>query len=156
MVDRTTAAGVFGLCCIGFLLAPGEVSARPGGIAAGRGVAIPALPRGGALPLVRPGHGPVLNAAVVRGAGAFRRAQLRRHHRFHHQRWPLPAVGGIYQPYLEPNDDVVLPPPAPTPAYARPLPPGDPVAIAGRICFAQTYIVPSEAGGPRPLTITRC
>jgi hypothetical protein len=32
---------------------------------------------------------------------------------------------------------------------------GDGVAV-GRRCGSQTVIVPSEAGGERPITITRC
>jgi hypothetical protein len=41
-------------------------------------------------------------------------------------------------------------------ATARPAPAGEPVNIGGRICFAQTYVVPSEAGGVRSVTINRC
>jgi hypothetical protein len=38
----------------------------------------------------------------------------------------------------------------------RPMPAGEPVTLNGRPCFVQRYVVPSEAGGSRPVSVARC
>ena len=156
MINRAFAAGFCAICCIGFLLAPSEASARSGGIA-GRSLAMgaPRAPRVGALPLVRPGQiPPVVNAAAVGGFRALRAAPARRFHRVFRHRVPFVGVAA-YGPYVVP-DDAVAPPFPQTLANVRPVPSGEPVVVNGRICFAQSYIVPSEAGGTRPVIVTRC
>lgn len=156
MFNRTVAARVCAICCLAFLVAPDAASARSGGFAAGSGLAVSALPRAGALPLVRPGQvPPVVNAAAALRLHALRLAPGRRLHRF--SRHGVPLGGFAYGPYYDPNDYIGAGSALPqTVANTRQVPPGEPVAINGRICFAQTYIVPSEAGGTRPVTVSRC
>jgi hypothetical protein len=174
MIGRTAVASLFAICCAGLLLAPGEAAAGSRGRAIGRPLAIPGLPRAGALPLVRPGYvrPAVTGKPFIAGApGGFRalRAGARRRG-FGHGfagRYGLPllvldsyglnGLYGPYGPYFDPGTGTAaLPPPAQDVVVARPTPPGEPVVVNGQVCFAQTYIVPSEAGGTRPVKVTRC
>ena len=163
MTNRTVAATFLAICCVGLGLAPIEAAAGPGGVG-GRGVAIGA-PRVGALPLVRPGQvpllkpqGPAVNPAIAGGLRRFHRGFARGHGRFFRGGVPalagIDAPGGIY-PYGEPGAGSAVLWPGPQTAV-RPTPPGDPVVVNGRICFAQAYLVPSEAGGTRSVKVTRC
>ncbi len=162
MTNRTIAAAYLALCCVGLALAPIEAAAGPGGVG-GRGGAIGA-PRAGALPLVRPGQvpllkpqGPAVNSALPGGLRRFHRGFARGHGKFF--RRGVPAIAGIYAPdgiypYGVPDGGTALLPDRQM--AVRPTPPGDPVVVNGRICFAQAYLVPSEAGGTRSVKVTRC
>jgi hypothetical protein len=154
MINRTIAAGFCAICAVGLALAPDDVSARSGGIA-GRSLALGARHVGG-LPLVKPGQIPVIKPAVAGGFSGLR--AVRRHHRFSRNGVPLlDGVGGpYYEPYGYSGYTGIESPYPQTITNARPVPPGDPVVVNGRVCFAQAYIVPSEAGGTRPVTVTRC
>jgi hypothetical protein len=120
------------------------------------------------MPLVRPGStppavsGPAVRAGAVKG---FRALQLgARHHGFRRgfaRRHGVPLLvlqgDGYYGPYFDPGDGTaVLSPSARDVIAARPTPPGEPVVVDGRVCFAQSYLVPSEAGGTKPVRVTRC
>jgi hypothetical protein len=142
---RTVVAGCVAVVGVGLLLAPDMTSARPGGFAGGRG--IPAAP--GAL-LVRPGFVP-LKPPIVAPIHARPFAGFR-----HRRQLGSPAtvwssgdaVGYAQSPLVYPTGDpnVYGQPDQGRIVYVPP-PPG---------CRSESKSVPSEAGGERKVTITRC
>jgi hypothetical protein len=142
---RTVVAGCVVVVGVGLLLAPDATSARPGGFAGGRG--IPAAPRAIAAP---PGF-------VLPKAGVIAPFRARPFAGFRHRRqlgspatvWSSGDAGGYAQtPLIYPvGDPSVYGAPDQGRIVYVPPPPG---------CRSETKSVPSEAGGERKITITRC
>jgi hypothetical protein len=141
---RTVVAGCVAVVGLGLLLAP-DASARPGGFAGGR--AMPAAPRAIAAP---PGF-------VLPKAGVVAPFRARPFVGFRHRRqlgspatvWSSGDAGSYVQtPLVYPAGD---PNGYGAPDQGRivyvPPPPG---------CRSESKTVPSEAGGERKITITRC
>lgn len=138
--------GAIAVLGIGLVLAPVAASARGGAAAGGR-----AFHGGVGQPLVRPGFVP---PAVAVGAPVHTlRVGLRHRQPF---RWQPAGWGGWYGGSSDPAAYAV-----PYDSYSSSAPTVDaapasfiPVRPPG--CGSQTKTVPSEAGGQRTITITRC
>ena len=154
MTPRIIASGCaaflgFGFLGFGLVLAPAEVLARGGGLAAPRGLSAPA------------GIGPMVAKPATSGGAAVGIHPW--HAKPHHHRRPLrhgflPVVWGadyspVYaMPYDPPTDDLSAYPTAgtgPTPRHIW-------VIVRPPTCDSQTMKVPSESGGERAITVTRC
>jgi hypothetical protein len=144
---RTVVAGCVAVVGVGLLLAPDVTSARPGGFAGGRGIA--AAPRALVAP---PGF-------VLPKAGVVAPIRARPFAGFRHRRqlgspatvWSSGDAAGygyaqspLVYPAADPN--VYGAPDQGRIVYVPP-PPG---------CRSESKTVPSEAGGERKITITRC
>ena len=154
-VNRTLTAGIGAALGVAAMLAPLQAWARAGGFMAGHA----ALVHGDfrhfvGQPLVRPGQAPpvVVSSAPVLVNRTFGFEPLRHHRRFFGFGFPLGGIGVSYDPYEAPVADVG--------AIARPsgaatvAQDGDRSLAGG--CRSETRLVPSEAGGERPITITWC
>ena len=161
MMFRSLVASVCTVCCIAAVLPPVEASARSGGLTIGRGLMFRgAVLRPGLRPSVRIGRGPALVAksAVVPNIQPAQVAPVRRFRRVFGARLPRNGIGVYYGSIYNPDDFIGAAwqyPPVQTVADMPPLLEGDDVVI-GRRCGSQTVVVPSEAGGERPITVTRC
>jgi hypothetical protein len=116
------------MCCIGAVLAPVQASARSGGLAFGGGAAL-----------------------VGKGAAARSIHPARRFQRALGARLPRYGSGAIYGTTYDPVDYIGVAWP-----YPRVQAASDGDATFIRRCVADTVVVPSEAGGVRPITVTRC
>jgi hypothetical protein len=162
MTFRSLAASLCAVCCIGSVLAPLEASARSGGPSIGRGLVL----RGAVLrPALRPsfhfGRGPALvtRGAVVPNIQPAHVAPVQRSRRVFGARLPRHGIGVTYGSIYDAGDVIGVAwqvPPVQTVADMPPLREGDRVAAIGRRCSSQTVVVPSEAGGERPITVTSC
>jgi hypothetical protein len=158
MVFRSLVAGVCTACCIVAVLPPPEASARSGGLTIGRGL----MARGAGLrPSVLIGRrpAPVAKHVVVRDVQPAHGTPVRRFRRVFGARLPRNGIGVSYGSIYSPNDFIGAGwqyAPATTVADMPPLVEDDDGAMLGRRCGAQTVVVPSEAGGARPITIWRC
>ena len=147
MTPRIVPSGCAALLSFGLMLAPSEASARGGGLAAPRGLSAPAgigawvakpAMSGGAAVAIHPWH-----------AKPYHHRRLFRHSL-------LPVVWGadyspLYaMPYDPPADDL-----SPT-AWTGPTPRHISVIARPPTCNSQTMKVPSERGGERAITVTRC
>jgi hypothetical protein len=121
---RSLVASVCTIFCIGAVLAPVEASARSGGLAFGRGAAV--VGKGAAGRLIHP---------------------ARRFHQMPGARLPRYGSGAIYGSSYDPVDYIGVAWPYPRVQAAAG---GDVV----RRCSSETVVVPSEAGGVRPITVT--
>jgi hypothetical protein len=136
------------------MLAPLQASARAGGFMAGHATFNHlGFSRFVGQPLVRPGQVPPV---VVSGVSAainhtFGFEPVRPHRRFFGFSFPLTGIGVSYGPYDGPLVDVGAPRPAGTAPVAQD---GDRSPAGG--CRTETRLVPSEAGGEQPITITWC
>jgi hypothetical protein len=169
MTFRSLVASLCAVCCIGSVLAPLEASARGGGPSIGRGLVL----RGAVLrPALRPsfhigrpsfhiGRGPALvtRGAVVPNIQPAYVAPVQRSRRVFGARLPRHGIGITYGSIYDAGDVIGVAgqlPPVQTVADLPPLREGDRVAAIGRRCSSQTVVVPSEAGGERPITVTSC
>jgi hypothetical protein len=161
MMFRSLVASVCAVCCIASVLSPVEASARLGGSTIGRGLMFhEAVPRPGLRPSVRIGRGPALVArsAVTRNIHRAHVVPVRRFRRVFGPRLPLNGIGVNYGSNYDPGDYSGAAwqyPPVQTVADTPSLFEGD-SGVIGRRCGSQTVVVPSEAGGERPITVTRC
>jgi hypothetical protein len=141
------ALAVFLIVCMGLVLVAGEAFARGAGGHGGGGHGGGGR-HAGSRPFVRSQQVPAFYPAAPR-AGHGTRAHVRPFHRdLRRARGPVfafPAPGFVA--YGASDDD--------EPALAR-VPAGEPVTLNGRPCFVQRYVVPSEAGGSRPVSVARC
>jgi hypothetical protein len=160
MTPRIVASGYaavlgFGFLGFGLMLAPVEAQARGGGLAAPRG------------PSAAAGIGPMVAKPAMSGGAAVGihpwHAKPDHHRRpFRHGAqpvvWGAPYWYGADQsplyvmPYDPPADDLSAYPTAgtgPTPRH---------ISVVARppTCSSQTMKVPSESGGERAITVTRC
>jgi hypothetical protein len=162
-INRTLAAGIVAVLSAGAMLVPLEASARAGGFAAGHAIFNHGEFRrfGGPLFIW---SGPLPPAAVSGGPVAHVRASrlepARHHRRVFGVGLPLSGIGGFYGPLGDPIANVGA---IDRPAGARaaddtsPVPEGvDRIGVNRDGCRSQTRIVPSEAGGERPIRITWC
>ena len=162
MVFRSLVAGVCTVCSIAAAMAPVEASARPGGSTIARGLVL----RGGMLrpalqPSVHIGRAPALvtSGAAVPNFHPAHVAPVQRFRRVFGARLPRNGIGVYYGSIYDPGDvigAVGQVAPVQTVADVPPLREGDGAAVIGRRCSSQTVVVPSEAGGERPITVTRC
>ena len=84
---------------------------------------------------------------------------MQRFRRVFGARLPRNGIGVYYGSSYDPGDVIgAVEPYAPVQAIAdvAALRDGDGAVVIGRRCSSQTVVVPSEAGGERPITITRC
>lgn len=156
-VNRTLTAGFGAALGVAVMLAPLPASARAGGFAGHAAFVHGDFRHFVGQPLVRPGQVPpvVASSAPVLVNRTFGFEPRRQHRRFFGFGFPLAGIGVSYgtYPYEAPLVDVG--------AVARPWGPA-PVAqdgdrsLAGGECRTETRLVPSEAGGERPITITWC
>jgi hypothetical protein len=129
MGNRTFAAGFVALVLAAWMFTPGEAVAR-GGFA-----------RAGAF------------APGAFKAGAFKAGALRFHGAFRQQRYGLLRYGAFatvagYGGYSGPDGTVIqINNQIPRDGFDRPV---------QRVCRAETFTVPSESGGTRDVTVTRC
>jgi hypothetical protein len=161
MMFRSLVTAVCTVCWFAAVLPPVEASARSGGLTTGSGLMFRgAIPRPGLRPAVRIGQGPALVAkgavvsAVVANIQPVHVAPVRRFRRVFGARLPHNGIGVFYGSIYNPDDFTGVPP-VQTIADTPPLLAGDSIVMARR-CGAQIVVVPSEAGGERPITITRC
>lgn len=162
MAFRILVAGLCAVCCIVAVLAPVEASARPGGSAIGRGLLFRgAVPRPALQPSVHIGRAPALvtGGAAVPNFHPAHVAPMQRFRRVFGARLPRNGIGVYYGSSYDPGDVIgAVGPVAPVQAVADVAAPreGAGAVAGGRRCNSQTVVVPSEAGGERPITITRC
>jgi hypothetical protein len=147
---RTLAAGIGAVLTLGAMVAGPQASARAGGFVAGR----PAFnhrdfPRFVGQPLVRPGQPPpvVVSSAPADVNRTFAFEPVRHHRRFFGHGLPLAGIGIAYGPFGAPIADFGT--------LARPQDTSQ-AAEGASVCRSETRLVPSEAGGERPITITWC
>ena len=154
MTPRTVASGCaallgFGFLGFGLMLAPAEAQARGGGLAAPRGLSAPA---GTGAWVAKP----ALSGGAAVGIHPWHARPY--HHRRPFRHGLLPVVYGadyspLYgMPYDPPADDLSAYPTAgtgPTPRHIS-------VIVRPSTCNSQTMKVPSESGGERAITVTRC
>jgi hypothetical protein len=161
MMFRSFVASACVVCCIAAVLSPVEASARSGGLTIGRGVMVQgAVARPGLRPSVLIGRGPVIAAkrAVVPNIHLARRTPVQRFRRVFGARLPRKGIGVFFGSTFDPSyftGGAGQYPLAQTMADSTPLLGGDGIVL-GRRCGSQTVFVPSEAGGERPITVTRC
>jgi hypothetical protein len=150
--------------CFAAVLPPVEASARSGGLTIGRGPMVRGpMVRGPTVraAVLRPGlrsslltrRGPALIAksAVVRHIQPAPLASVRRFHRVFGARLPRNGIG-VYYGY-NPDDFIGT---APQMVANMPALPEDDGIVTSRRCGSQIVVVPSEAGGERRITVTRC
>lgn len=161
MMFRSLVASACALCCIAAMLSPVEASARSGGLTVGRGLMVrSAVVRPGLRPSVLIGRRPALVArsAVVPHIQQARGTPAPRFRRVFGARLPRNGIGVFYGSVYNPDDFTGATsqyPPVQVVADTAPLLESDGIAISRR-CGSQTVIVPSEAGGKRTITVTRC
>ena len=137
-------AGVIALFGIGLVLSPDAASARRAGVPIGR-----VLHPG---PLVRPG----MIAPALPAAGAVVPLQAFRIPGFRQRRQQPTSVGGWYGGT---SDQAAYPVPyevSPAQGPAANVAPANLIPVHTQGCGGQTKTVPSESGGTRTITITRC
>jgi hypothetical protein len=157
MMFRALVASVCTVCCIAAALPPVAASARSGGLTVGPGLMFRgAVPRPGPRPAVLLGRGPALvpNRALLSHIQPAHVQPVRRFRRVFGARLPHNGIGVYYGSIYGPGDFIGVPP-VQTVADTAVLPEADGVVI-NRRCGSQTVIVPAEAGGERPITVTRC
>ena len=150
MTPRIVPSGCAALLSFGLMLAPSEASARGGGLAAPRGLSAPA------------GIGAWVAKPAMSGGAAVGIHPW--HAKPHHLRRPfrhgaLPVVyGADYSPlYAMPYDQPAADDPSAYPtAGTGPAPRHISVIARPPTCNSQTMKVPSERGGERAITVTRC
>jgi hypothetical protein len=156
MLFRSLVASFCTICSIAAVFPPTEGSARSGGLTIGRGpmFARPFV-RPGPRTAVRVGRGPVLLAKgkVVHPPPSARPITAQRFHRVFDARLPRNGIGAYYGSLSNPGDFTGVPS-VQTAAYTPALLENE--AVIGRRCGSQIVVVPSEAGGERPITIRRC
>jgi hypothetical protein len=162
MIFRRLVASICTVGCIISVLAPIEASARSGGLTTGSGRGFhgagprPALPpavhSGRARTLVtRSAAVPIIHPAHV--------APVRRFHRVFGARLPRDGIGVYYGSIYNPDDFIGVVgqyPHVQAIANTPPLREDDGAVVIGRRCSSQTVVVPAEAGGEQPITVTRC
>ncbi len=136
-------AGFITLLGIGLALSPDAAAAR-GGVAAGRAL------HGG--PLVRPG----MIAPALPAAGAVAPLHAFRIPGFRHRRPPATGGGGWYGGTSDPAVYAVPYDATSSQAPVGDIAPPNLIPVHNQGCGWQTKTVPSEAGGVRTITITRC
>jgi hypothetical protein len=162
MVFRILVASLCTVCGIVAVLAVGEASARPGGLAIGRGLLFRgAVPRPAPQPSVHIGRAPALvtGGAAVPNFHPAQVAPVQRFRRVFGARLPRNGIGVYYGSIYGPSDVIgAAGQYAPVQAVADVPAPGEgaSAAVIGRRCSSQTIVVPSEAGGERPITVTGC
>jgi hypothetical protein len=150
------------VCCIASALAPVEASARPGGSTIGRGLLFRgAVPRPALQPSVHIGRAPapVAGGAAVPNFNPAHVAPVQRFRRVFGARLPRNGIGVYYGSSYDPGGVIgAVGPYAPVQAVADVAAPreSDGAVVIGRRCSSQTVVVPSEAGGERPITVTGC
>jgi hypothetical protein len=140
------------------MLAPLQASARAGGFAAGHAAFVHGDFRHFVgQPLVRPGQAPpvVVSSAPVLVNRAFGFESLRHHRRFFGFGFPVGGIGVSYgpYPYEVPIVDVGA---IARPSGTAPVAQDGDRSRPGDGCRSETRLVPSEAGGEQPITITWC
>ena len=143
MMRRAFVAGFATVLIVAPMLVPVESWAR-GGFVAGRAGSM----RAGFPRSVMPRFVPRAPAVAVQPWTNARIAPLRRHHRDFGRGLPWVGVGMPSGSYPDPVYDVIGPP--------RIVPPAAQVLVFRRDCHPQVYTVPSEQGGRRDVTVTRC
>ena len=144
------------------MLAPVEASARSGGLAIGRGPVLrAAVPRPALQPSLHIGRAPALvtKSAALPNLRPARVAPVQRFRRVFGARLPRNGIGVSYGSIYDPGDFIGVAgpyPPVQMVANTPPLREGDGAVAGGRRCSSQTVVVPSETGGERPVTVTRC
>ncbi len=162
MAFRILVASLCTVCCVACVLAPVEASARPGGSAIGRGLLFRgAVPRPALQPSVHIGRVPALvtGGAAVPNFHPAQVAPVQRFRRVFGARLPRNGIGVYYGSSYDSGDVIgAVGQYAPVQAVADLPAPGEGAgaAVIGRRCSSQTIVVPSEAGGERPITVTRC
>jgi len=144
MSARISAAVSIALFGIGLVLVPDAASARRAGVSLGR-----VLHPG---PLVRPG----MIAPAPPAAGAVVPLHAFRLPGFRHRHQQATSVGGWYGGS---SDQAVYPVPYDASAAQGPaanVVPASLIPVNSQGCSGQTKTVPSESGGTRTITITRC
>ena len=145
MVFRNLVAFVYVLCASTAIL-PVETSARAGGSAIGRGLmfrgAVARLPVS-----IGRGRSFVTPHAAVTHVHA---APTRRFRRAFGARLPNNGIGVYYGPSYDPGDLTGAASTSTMPVA------GNEIAVLSRHCYSETIVVPSEAGGERSITVTRC
>ena len=172
MIERV--AGLVAVLAIGSMVVPTEASARAGGLGAGRGGSFASstvagfhggFHRSGARPSVpfRPVLPPAVHVPTQLPAAKVE--PLRQHRqpfdRFHGDGVSFGYVAAgvsVFYGWPEAVSDVpALAPAAPGLAEPAPVYPGaEPVTAFRHVCRSVPEIVPSEQGGAREITITRC
>jgi len=137
-------AGVIALFGIGLVLSPDAASARRAGVPLGRAL------HGG--PLVRPG----MIAPALPAAGAVAPLHAFGIPGFRHRRQQPTSVGGWYGGTSDPVGYAVPYEASPAQGPAANVVPANLIPVQTQGCSGQTKTVPSEAGGVRTITITRC
>ena len=154
MMFRSLVASIGTFGCIISVLAPVEASARSGGLMVGRGPGFHgAVPRPALPPAVHSGQAPtpVTRSAAVPTIPPALGAPVRRFHRVFGPRLPPGGIGVSYGSIYNPDDFIGA-----GGQIADTPPQNDGVVVVGRRCSSQTVVVPAEAGGERPITVTRC
>ena len=161
MTIRSLHASALVVCSIASVFVPAEASARAGGLTISRGPIIrspaprPALQSSVHIPARR---ALATKSAAVPSIHASHVTPAKRYRRIFGPGLPLNGVGVYYGPIYSPGNftEIVGQYPTMEPvADMPPLPDGD-VAAIGRRCGPQAFVVPSEAGGERTVTVTRC
>jgi hypothetical protein len=156
MMLRSLVASVFAVGCIAAVLGPVEASARAGGLTVGRGVMVHgAVARPGLRRAVLIGRMPAVvpKRAVVPNFHVAHRTPVQRFRRVFGPRLPRNGIGVFYGSTFDP--DYFTGAAGQYPAQVVVDSPSDGI-VPVRHCGSQTVVVPSEAGGERPITITRC
>jgi hypothetical protein len=84
---------------------------------------------------------------------------VRRFHRVFGARLPRDGIGVYYGSIYNPDDFIGVVgqyPHVQAIANTPPLREDDGAVVIGRRCSSQTVVVPAEAGGEQPITVTRC
>jgi hypothetical protein len=167
MIIRSFAAVCGAVAAFSTALAPTESFARARGVAAASAPAVrAALPRAAPRPNFHRGNASQMPAkSLVAGPSSKsvpgakhhykpdHMAPHRRHTRFFARRLPLGGIGIFYGPIYGPALYEVPIPVSETADDAMPVPQRN---GGGNHCRSRIVVVPSEAGGERPITITEC
>lgn len=150
MTIRSLVASVFAVCSIALVLAPAEAFARSAGLAINRGPVVRSFAPRPALqsPVhIQQGRAFATKGAAGPGIHVTHQAPAKRFRRIFGSRLPRNGIGVFYGPVYSPDDFIGIGTP--------PLPEDD-VTTIGRRCGPQAFVVPSESGGERTVTVTRC
>lgn len=151
----------FAVCSIASVFVPAEALARSGGLTGHRGSVVRhSAPRRAAQPSIHIQQGRALatTSAVVPSSHAAHVAPVKRYRRIFGRRLPRGGIGVYYGPIYGFGDFTDVDGPYPTMLSATGTPPfaDDEVETIGRRCGSQAFVVPSEVGGERTVTVTRC
>jgi hypothetical protein len=161
MMIRSLVASVFAVCGIASVLVPAEASARSGGLTSSRAPVVRnSAPRRAAQPTVhiRQERALATKSAAAPNIHATHVPPATRYRRIFGRRLPRNGIGVYYGSVYGLGDFTWIDGQYPILLSATgtpPLPEDDGVTSARR-CGSQAFVVPSEVGGERTVTVTRC